>query len=1047
MKQMNWLRWPLEHYSISLLIVGILFVLGIFGMWDMPKDEFPQATIRQGVVVAVYPGATSEEVEQQVARPLERYLFTFKEVKRKKTTTQSQNGMCIVMVELNDDVNNKDEVWSKIKHGLNLYKSQLPSGVLALIANDDFGNTSALLIAIESPERSYRELKGYTDQLGDRLRRIPSVANVKVFGDQKEQISLYIDRERLQAYGIGQQVLFTQLQAQGLTTMSGSINTDRQQTPIHIEATENSEEEIANMIIFSDPATDKVVRVRDVARVVREYDTSGGYIEQDGHRCILLSLEMHPGNNIVQYGKDVDSVLNSFAAESLPSDVTLTRIADQPKVVSKSVTDFLRDLLISMLIIILVMMVLFPFRSALVAAITVPLSTFISVAIMYMAGIELNTVTLAALIVVLGMVVDNSIVVIDGYLEYLGKGYEPKRAAIDSAKQYFMPMMLATLCISVIFFPLLLTMKGAFRDAIQAFPWTVTINLMVSLFLAVTVIPLLEVLLIKPENLENSGKSGNIITRWVQRTYNHVLDFTFRRPWLTIFGGIAVIALSCLIIQRLKIRQFPYADRDQFAVEIFLPDGKGLADAREVADSVRHVLANDKQVKCITTFMGCSSPRFMVCYAPQMAGKNFAQLIVNTTSQEATLELLTRYQPMLSEAFPEAYVRFKRLDYLMVPELEYRFYGEDLDSLHVVAERLMERMRQMPELEWVHTDFMQPYPMMNVTLDPVVSSQLGITRATASLALSSATGDLRVGQVWADDYEMPVVVKDTASMTFSDVENLGIATPLTMAAGVSSTVFPSSPGTTVPLRQIAKVQPQWTESRIMHRGGERCITVTAQFAQGVYAAPVESRIADIMQNEIDLPQGVRAEVGGETEYNKESLPQIIGGVGISMIIVFFFLLFNFKKYGITIVCIVALALMAPGALIGLGLMDRTLGLTSIMGVITLIGMIMRNEILIFEHANNLLKKTVSDGLPVGAYNEAVKQAAYEAGKRRMVPIFLTTATTAVGVVPMIIAQSSFWMPVGVTIFAGGIGSLIMVVTMLPVVYWQVSKRKQLTIDN
>ena len=1027
MKKMDWLRWPLEHYSISLLIVGILFVLGIFGMWDMPKDEFPQATIRQGVVVAVYPGATSEEVEQQVARPLERYLFTYKEVKRNKTTTQSQNGMCIVMVELNDDVNNKDEVWSKIKHGLNLFKQQLPGGVLALIANDDFGNTSALLIAIESPERSYRELKGYTDQLGDRLRRIPSVASVKVFGEQKEQISLYIDRQRLQAYGIGQQMLFTQLQAQGLTTMSGSINTDRQQTPIHIEATDNSEEEIANQIIFSDPVTGKVVRVRDVARVVREYDTSNGYIEQDGHRCILLSLEMNPGNNIVQYGKDVDKVLNEYRATELPDDVTLTRIADQPKVVGLSVSDFLRDLLISMLIIILVMMVLFPIRSAIVAAITVPLSTFISVAVMYAAGIELNTVTLAALIVVLGMVVDNSIVVIDGYLEYLGKGYEPKRAAIDSARQYFMPMMLATLCISVIFFPLLITMKGAFHDAIEDFPWTVTINLMVSLFLAVTVIPFLEVLIIKPDKVKTGG---NAITKWVQGTYNHVLNFTFRRPWLTICGGLCVIALSSLIVNSLKIRQFPYADRDQFAVEIFLPDGKGLADAREVADSVRHVLERDEQVKCITSFLGCSSPRFMVCYAPQMAGKNFAQLIVNTQSQDATLQLLARYQPMLSEAFPEAYVRFKRLDYLMVPEMEYRFYGEDLDSLHVAAERLMDRMRQMPELEWVHTDFLQPYPMMNVELDPVAASQLGITRATASLAINSATGDLRVGQVWADDYEMPIVVKDTANMNFSDAENLGIASPLSMAASQLSTLNSQfSINTTVPLRQIAKVQPEWTESRIMHRGGERCITVTAQFAQGVYAAPVETRVAEIMENDIDLPQGVRAEVGGEIEYNKESLPQIFGGVAISMIIVFFFLLFNFKKYGITLVCIAALGLMIPGALIGLGLMDRTLGLTSVMGVITLMGMIMRNEILIFEHANDLIKK----GVPV-------KQAAYEAGKRRMVPIFLTTATTAVGVVPMIIAQSSFWMPVGVTIFAGGIGSLIMVVTMLPVVYWKVSTK-------
>ncbi len=207
----------------------------------------------------------------------------------------------------------------------------------------------------------------------------------------------------------------------------------------------------------------------------------------------------------------------------------------------------------------------------------------------------------------------------------------------------------------------------------------------------------------------------------------------------------------------------------------------------------------------------------MVCYAPQMAGKNFAQLIVNTQSQDATLQLLARYQPMLSEAFPEAYVRFKHLDYLMVPEMEYRFYGEDLDSLHVAAERLMDRMRQMPELEWVHTDFLQPYPMMNVELDPVAASQLGITRATASLAINSATGDLRVGQVWADDYEMPIVVKDTANMNFSDVENLGIASPLSMAASQLSTLNSQfSINTTVPLRQIAKVQPEWTESRIMH---------------------------------------------------------------------------------------------------------------------------------------------------------------------------------------------------------------------------------------
>ncbi|MBR4240286.1 MAG: efflux RND transporter permease subunit [Prevotella sp.] len=1029
-KNTKWISWPLDNNKIMLLLVAILFGIGIYGMWVMPKDEFPPFTIRQGVVVAVYPGATSEEVEQQVTRPLERYLFTYGEVNRTKTTSTSQNGMAMVLVHLNDEVNNKDEVWSKIKHGLALYKQSLPSGVLALVANDDFGNTSALLIAIESKERSYHELQDYSDRLSDRLRKIPSVANVRLYGDHKEQVSLYIDRQRLEAFGIGQQTLMSALQSQGLTTMTGSLVGDHQQTLIHIEPTQNSEAEVANQIIYSDPISGKVVRIRDIATVKREYDTSDSYIEQNGHPCVLLSLEMISGNNIMAYGRDVDRVLDDFRENELPDDVTLTRIADQPKVVGDSIHDFLRDLLLSMAVIILVMMVLFPLRSAIVAAITIPLSTFISVAIMYFANIPLNIVTLAGLIVVLGMIVDNSIVVIDGYLEYANKGIEPKQAAVMSVNQYFMPMMLATICICAIFYPFLLTFKGAFLDALEDFPWTITINLMVSLLLAVTVIPFLCVTVI---GVPEKKKEGKRLTDRVQTIYDRVLAVTFRHPWMTIATCLAVITASLLIVPMLKIRLFPFADRNQFAVEIFLPEDKGLQDTRLVADSVRHAIEKDERITGITSFIGCSSPRFQTTYAPQMAGRNFAQFIVNTTSQQATLDLLADYQPKLSEAFPEAYVKFKRLDLLEVPELEFRFYGDNIDSLHVAAERMMAEMRQMPELEWVHSDFLQPFPIINVELDPIASAQLGINRTTSALSLASQTGNLRVGSIWENDYELPIIVRDTTSLTISDVENLPISSPLSMLPTMGNSI--NAVGG-IPLRQVASVSPKWSESRIMHRSGERCLTVTAEFQRGVYAAPVENRLAK-MQQALPLPEGVRAELGGELEYNDLNMPQIYNGIIIAMVIIFFFLLFNFKRFGITTLCMVALGLMLPGTLIGLGIMNRMIGLTSIFGLITLMGMIMRNEILIYEHADNLLKDS-----PHSDEGEYVRQAAYEAGRRRMVPIFLTTATTAVGVIPMIIAGSSFWMPVGVTIFAGGIGALILVVTVLPIAYWKMKKVKK-----
>ena len=1011
----NVIAWAMRNFRITFLIVGCLFVFGIYALTRIPKQEFPEYTIRQGVVVGLYPGATTEEVEEQLAKPLEQFLMTYKEVKRHKTISTSQNGMCYVMVELNDDVDNKDEVWSKIKHGLASFKSQLPAGVVALVANDDFGDTSALLITLESDTRSYRELKGYMDELSDRLRRIESVSNLRPYGVQQEQISVYVDRERLAAYGIGEKVLSTALSAQGLTPMGGAIANSWTETPIHIAASLSNEREVAEQIIWSDPEG-HVLRVRDVARVVREYDDPDSYILNNGHRCVLLSMEMRAGNNIVEYGKEVDEVLQHFVEEVLPEDVSVQRIADQAKVVGDSVHSFLRDLFISMAIIIAVMMILFPFRSALVAAITIPLSTFISVGIMYLFGIPLNTVTLAALIVVLGMIVDNSIVVIDGYLDYLGRGYSRWYAAVESAREFFPSLLLATVCICMIFYPLLFTMTGMFRDFLNYFPWTITINLMVSLVLAVLVIPYLEILIIPIVQPQKGGKVS--LTDRVQNLYRQVLDWTFRHGKLTISMGVASVVIALAIVPFLKFRMVPFADRDQFAVEIYLRADTPVERTAEVADSLYRVLRADKRVKSVTSFIGCSSPRFQMSYAPQMAGKNYAQFIVNTTSIEDTEDILDEYADAWADHFPEAYIKFKQLDYQNVPSLEFRFYGDDIDSLHAVADRLMERMREMPGLQWVHSDYEDPRAVAEVTLDPVTSSQLGVTRTLAAANLALASGNVAVGSVWEGDYKVPVVLKNEESRgerSLSDVND----------TYVSSLV----PGVNVPLRQIATVEPRWSEAKIVHRNGMRCISVLADLKRGENAMRMTSRIQQVIENELEIPAGITAEVGGAREFDDETLPPIIYGLSISLVIIFFFILINFRKFGISFVIMAAMSLCLFGAMVGLWIADFTIGLTSVLGFITLLGMIVRNVILMYQHAED--KRRVC--------HWSARLAAYDAGKRRMVPIFLTTATMAVGVIPMILGGSTFWAPVGVTIFAGGIGALILVVTILPVLYSKIYK--------
>ena len=693
----------------------------------------------------------------------------------------------------------------------------------------------------------------------------------------------------------------------------------------------------------------------------------------------------------------------------------MQRIADQAKVVGDSVHSFLRDLFVAMAIIILVMMLLFPLRSAIVAAITIPLSTFISVGIMYLFGIPLNTVTLAALVVVLGMIVDNSIVVIDGYLDYLGRGHSRWFAAVESAREFFPSLLLATVCICMIFYPILFTMTGMMGDFLTYFPWTITINLMVSLLLAVLVIPFLEILIIPAVQPKKSGKS---VTDRVHDLYRRVLAWTFRHGWLTISMGIASVIVSLLIAMQLKLRMVPFADRDQFAVEIYLRPDAPLERTAAVADSVYRVLHDDARVKSVTSFVGCSSPRFQMSYAPQIAGKNYAQFIINTTSVDDTEDILDQYADAWADRFPEAYVKFKQLDYQNVPSLEFRFYGSDIDSLRAAADGLMAQMRRMPELQWVHSDYEDPRSVIDVRLDPVTASQLGVTRTLAAVNLALASGDVPVGSVWEGDYRLPVVLKNDTRQGERSLSGIG-------DTYISSPV----PSVSVPLRQIADVEPVWSQSKIVHRNGMRCITVTADLKRGANAMRMTSRISDIIDRELVLPAGVTTELGGAHEFDWETIPPIASGLSISLVIIFFFILVNFRKFGITLVVMASMSLCLFGAVVGLRIADFTIGLTSVLGFITLLGMIVRNVILMYQHAEDKRK----------VCHWSARLAAYDAGKRRMVPIFLTTATTAVGVVPMMFGGSTFWAPVGVTIFAGGIGSLILVVTILPVLYSKIYK--------
>ncbi len=1010
----------MRHRQIVFLISGILLAFGVFALIKMPKQEFPSFTIRQGVVVGVYPGATSAEVEEQLAKPLERFLFSYKEIKKEKTYSQSRDGIVYVFVELNDNVKNKDEFWSKFKHGLSQFKAELPSGVLALIANDDFGDTSALLISLESKDKTYHQLETYLNELENRLRRIRSVSNLRHYGLQREQISIYLNKEKLAAYGISSTSLFANLFSHGLTTMSGTVDNSRMVAPIHIPDTYQKEKDIEEQIVYADPSGN-IIRLKDVAHIVREYPTPDSYVETNGNKCLILSLEMQQGNNIIAYGKEVDEVLQKFQSE-LPQGVTLKRIADQPRVVDASLNNFLREMGIAILAVILVTIALLPLRVATVAATSIPISVFMSLGIMYANGIELNTVTLAALIVVLGMIVDNSIVIVDSYMEKLDHGMSRWYAAISSAREYFKAILSATLAISITFFPFLITMTGQMNDFVQFFPWTILITLTVSLAVAMLLIPYLQYLFIRKGFIQMKKEKGTTkptLLDKVQALYEKLLYQSFRHPRYTMLISAVSVIIGVLLIMQTQQRLWPVAERDQFAVEIYLPQGSSLKQTGTVCNDLEKTLKKEPGITSITKFVGTSSPRFHTTYAPNIPGKNYAQFIVNTVSPEATEELLDKYTNAYAFHYPDTYIKFKQMDFQAVfAPIEIRLSGDNIAQLKSTADSLIRQVRSINELTWIRTNYEQMLPGAEIDIDNVEANRLGLTRSLIAGNLAIRFNGLPITTLWEGDY--PVTVKLKADWEgnepkFSDIGNEHITS--------------INPAVSIPLRQVAKVRPDWSDGQIVRRNGVRTLSIQMDVKRGYNTNEIFRKVKKVTEK-ITLPASMEMSYGGAREADEEAIPQIAGALVIAIFIIFMILVFHFRKINMALLVLGSVLLSVFGAALGLKIMGTELGMTSILGFVSLMGIIVRNGIIMLDYAEEIRIK----------HRMTAKAAAIEAGKRRMRPIFLTSAAASMGVVPMIISKSPLWAPMGTVIFFGTLGAMLFVVTVLPIAYWGIFKK-------
>jgi len=1010
---MNLVKASLKHRQVTLTVLLLMFLAGVWSLVTMPRREDPKITIPGGLILAYFPGADVNQVEDQVTAKIEEYLFQFEEVRKDKTYSITTDGMVEIHVWLQDNVRKPDIFWSKLKHQLMVVKAiGLPPGVTGPVVNSDFGDTESMIMAVGSSTAGYQELKDHAARLEEKLRQIPEISKLKRIGEQKEQITISFISGKMALYDISLPQIVKILQSENLVGPSGNYKSENISAPLHISGFYKTENDIRNQIVGASK-TGAVVRLGDIADIDRTIAEPSEKITVNGNKAVLLAIQMHEGKNFVTTGKKVERILDEFSKQ-LPSGTELTTIVNQPSIVRQNITQFLREFLLAVISVILVVFLLLPFSIAAVAATAIPMTISVTIGLLHIFGIELHQVSLASLIAVLGIVVDDAVIIADNYVELLDRGSDRWTAAWRSATDLVVPVLTATITIIASFLPLVI-LTGAVGEFIRALPITVAIALSSSFFVAMVLTPLLCYMFIR-KGLHNKGtypvKKRNSFLDLLQQSYNKSIEWCLKHKALTITGSLSTILLAGLLFKT-GVRQkfFPEAERDQFIVELWMPTGTRLEKTESAIGKIEQLLKYDARVKSYAVFTGRSAPRFYYNYSPEMPSSGFAQILINTRDKRSTETLFKDLSSKVDSIVPEGtpYVRLMQQGQPLNAHVEIRISGDDIGKLKMLADQVGSVLRKTPGSAMVRTDFREDTYGIGINIREE-AAHLGFTTSAVSQMLYTAINGYRVSVMYEGDNEVDIVLrlKDKYRRTTDDLENIYIQSPVT--------------GASVPLRQIAGLKPEWHTGRILHRNGIRTITVESETRDGVLPSELLKAVRPELKK-INLPSGYRMYFGGEQANRQETFGYMSIALVISLVVIFVVLLFQFRNLKEVGLVMLTIPLSLFGAIFGLFITGNDFGFTAFTSLISLSGIVVRNAIILIDHTNELLEKGMK-----------IPDAAYEAGKRRLRPIFLTAMAAAIGVLPMIISGSPLWSPLASVIAFGVVWSMVISTLTIPVLY-------------
>ena len=1013
MKKFNLADWALRHKSIIYYFIAVLLTFGIFSFTHMGRMEDPDFTMRTMVVGISWPGASPQQMSDQVTDKLEEKLRDLPGVDYTKSFTDGSKS--VIYINLKEDLpsNKIRPAWEEARNMINDEWKSLPSGVQGPSINDRFDDVYGTIYALSGDEFSYEEKRQQAENLKRQLLSVPNVKKITLIGVQEKSLDVTINKDKLASYQVSTQQLLTALKQQSAMVPAGMVNTDTNNVYLRINGVFDSVDAVKNMPIRINNQT---IRLGDIADVTMTYkDPSSPQFYYEGKPAIGIAISMDAGANNIEFGKAIDTKLKELKT-TIPAGLSLDQVSNQPHIVKESIGDFSQSLFEAIAIVLLVSFASLGIRTGIVVALTIPVVVSTTFVLMYENGIYLHKVSLGALILALGLLVDDAIIVVEMMSVKLEEGFNHWRAATFAYESTAFPMLSGTLITCAGFLPLALA-EGMVAEFTKSLSIVVFMALILSWIASVLVSPVLGYKIIenKAEKPESEWTRRDHIMHRLKTVFyarfESLLHWALGHHKAVLLLTLGAFILSLLSFPLIKQEFFPSSTRNEIIVSMQFPQSSSIDYTQNQAKSLDALLKDNEHIDHFTTYVGEGSPRFVLTLEPELPRANFMQTIIVTKSLEDRDALFKDLQDQLNDQYPSALINMQFVQ--IGPPSKYpvmlRVSGPDASEVKTIANDVKAKMQEDKDLHNIAFDWPDTEPVAQIHIDPDKARMLGINSYAVSLHLQSLLSGTKSGEYYEGNQTIPV----TFRLSGNENHNL---------AALSSLPIQTGNGSYVPLSQIATISMSQEEGIIWHRNMMPTISIHANVGPGVLGnaktKEIYNKLAEYRQ---DLPTGYTIDLDGSAEKSVTAVQKLLMPMPIMLFAIMTILMFQLKRIALMFMALFTAPLGLIGVVLALNITRTPLGFMAILGIIALSGMIIRNSIILLDQ----IEIHRAEG-------QSAREAIINSATLRFRPIMLTAIAAILGMIPLM--GSVFWSPLAIAFSGGLLVATILTLIVLPVMY-------------